>query len=170
MADNPADKITLARAGPARSWTVAVLSFVLGIIGVVSFSVDGSVLLLVLGILLLVVGAALVAASRAPKDLLTIDDDAIGRDVARQNQWRLRWAHMAAVRFSGDALLLVPLPDVAGHPEIAPALEQRDVDGASMSTFCVRLDVQSLEAARAAITQHAPPELLAQSSPRPPST
>jgi hypothetical protein len=165
-----ADAITLARAGSARSWTVCVLSLVLGLVGVTTFAFDGSVLLLVLGIALLVVGGLLLVASRAPSDVLVVDDDAVGRDLARQSQWRLRWAHMAVVRFSGDAVLLVPLPDVAGHPAIAPALEQRDVDGVSMSTFCVRLDARSLDAARTAITQHAPPELLAQSSPRPPST
>jgi hypothetical protein len=162
--------ITLARAGSARSWTVCALSLVLGLVGIATFVFGGSVLLLVLGIALLVVGGLLLLASRAANDVLVVDDDAVARDLARQNQWRLRWAHMAAVRFAGDALLLVPLPEVAGHPEIAPALEERDVDGTRTPTFCVPLGAHTLAAARAAITEHAPPHLLAQSSPRPPST
>ncbi len=162
--------ITLARAGSVRSWAVSALSLALGLVGVGAFVFGGSVLLLVLGIALLVVGGLLVLASRAANDVLVVDDDAVARDLARRNQWRLRWAHMAAVRFSGDALLLVPLPEVAGHPDIAPALDERDVDGTRTPTFCVLLDPQTLAAARAAITQHAPPHLLAQSSPRPPST
>ena len=170
MAEDPADTITLARAGRPRSWTVAALSLVLGAIGVAAFAATGSVLLLVLGILVLVVGAALVLASLAPNDVLLVDDDAIGRDVARQNQWRLRWAHMAAVRFVPPGLWLVPLPEVATHPEIAPALEPREVDGARLPTFAVPLDPRVTGAVRAAITRHAPPRLLAQSSPRPPST
>jgi hypothetical protein len=154
-----ADAITLARAGSTRSWTVCVLSLVLGVIGVGSFVFGGSVLLLILGILLLVVGALLLAASRAPNDVLVIDDDAIGRDLARQNQWRLRWAHMAAVRFEADAVLLVPLPEVADHPQIAPALEPRDIDGVSRPTFTVRIDPRRTGAVRAAIRRHAPPQL-----------
>ena len=162
--------ITLARAGSTRSWTVSALSLVLGLVGIGTFVAGGSVLLLILGIALLVVGVLLVLASRAPNDVLVVDDDAIGRDLARQNQWRLRWAHMAAVRFDPDALLLVPQPEVAAHREIAPALEPRDVDGVRTPTFAVPLDPALIGAVRAAVTQHAPPGLLAQSSPRPPST
>ena len=162
--------IPLARAGSTRSWTVSALSLVLGIVGIGTFVFGGSVLLLILGIALLVVGSLLVLASRAANDVLVVDDDAIARDLARQNQWRLRWAHMAAVRFDANALLLVPLPDVAGHREIAPALEARDVDGVRTPTFEVPLNPALMAAVRAAITQHAPPRLLAQSSPRPPST
>ncbi len=170
VAENPADTITLARAGSPRSWTVAALSLVLGVIGAVAFVADASVLLLVLGILLLLVGAALVAASLAPKDVLVVDDDAIGRDLVRRNQWRLRWAHMAAVRIGTNAVWLVPLDEVADHPQIAPALAPRDIDGVNRPTFEVPLDPRSGEAVRAAVTRHAPSQLLAQSSPRPPST
>lgn len=164
------EAITLARTGSPRTWTVAALSLVLGVVGVGSFAFDGSVLLLILGIVLLVVGALMTLASRAPADVLVVDADAVGRDVRRANQWRLRWAHMAAVRFGADGLWLVPLPEVAEHPEIAPALEPRQVDGASAPTFVVALAPRTIEAVRAAITRHAPPPLLAQSSPRPPST
>jgi hypothetical protein len=165
-----ADAIPLARAGSAKSWTVAGLSLVLGLVGIVAAALGRGVLVLVLGIVLLVLGGLLTLASRAAKDVLVVDDDAVGREIARQNQWRLRWAHMAAVRFEADALLLVPLPEVAGHPQIAPALAEHRIDGTPRPAFAVPLDPHATAAVRAAVERHAPPQLLAQISPRPPST
>lgn len=156
-----ADTVILARAGSPRSWTVAGLSLALGVLGVVSFAAGAGVLLLVLGLVLLALGVLMVFASRAANDVLVVDDDAVARDLARQNQWRLRWAHMAAVRFAADGLWLVPLPEVAGHPQIGPALEPREVDGASTPTFVVPLDARALDAVRAAVTRHAPAKLTA---------
>ena len=165
-----ADAITLARAGSAKTWTVCVLSLALGVAGLGIAVSNDDVLVFVLAIVLIVVAALMAIASLAASDVLVVDDDAISLDIARRNQWRLRWAHMAAVRFVDNAVLLVPLPEVAQHREIAPALTPHDVDGVSTPGFEVPLGPAVIQAVRAAVTQHAPPELLAQSSPRPPST
>jgi hypothetical protein len=165
-----ADAITLARAGSVKTWAVFVLSLVLGVIGLGIATSNDDLLVFILAVVLIVVAALMAIASLAASDVLLVDDDAIARDLDRKNQWRLRWAHVAAVRFTNDAVLLVPLPEVADHPQIAPALEPQAIDGQQKATFAVRLDPGKTAAARLAITRHAPHALLAQSSPRPPST
>ena len=131
-----------------------------------------SVLILVCGIGLFALGALAAAVQLAPSDWLQVGPDSISGWHGRQQLWQLRWQHMAEVRFAPEGIQLVPLESVAEHPEIAPALEPRSIDGVVAAHLELQIgpEEKTLRAARAAITQHAPPQLLAQSSPRPPST
>ena len=154
-------KLQLSAGASGVAGLFVLLSSVLGSTGVIG---------VVAGCVLLANGVVIGFAGRHRGTRLIVDDDAVARDVNARNTWRLRWAHMAAVRFVPDALWLVPLAEVASHPQIAPALEPREVDGVVTPTFAVPLDPRVADAVRAAITQHAPPRLLGQSSPRPPAT
>jgi hypothetical protein len=168
-----ATRVTLSRAGTVKSWAAAAISIVFGASAVVGFFAGAaSVPILICGLVLLAIGVVAALAAIGPADWLQIDPDAISQWHGRRQLWQLRWQHMAEVRFVPGVILLVPLDSVAGHPEISPALDPHDVDGVTRLAFDVQLGPveKAQEAARAAITQHAPPRLLAQSSPRPPST
>jgi hypothetical protein len=164
-------RIAMSRSELVKRRLFAIGSVVIGLLCILSAVLWGTALIgVITGIVLIANGVLVAFAAQHAGSWLVIDDDAVARDAGRRNEWRLRWAHMAAVRLTDDALRLVPLPEVAAHPQIAPALEPHDVDGTSAPTFSVPLDPRTTDAVRAAITQHAPPRLLAQSSPRPPST
>lgn len=188
-----ASVVTLRRSGGVNHMLAAAVSVLLGLFGIIWAAVGrGSVVVGVLGAVLLVLGALLAWGIRAAADRLVFDDDAVSRSIGTRQLWRLRWQHMAAVRFGStrwndaedeqeadhgrrDALWLVPLTAVAGHPEIAPALEPRPIDGVQQPTFEVSLGLSRKvwDAVHAAVERHAPPQLLGgpgQSSPRPPST
>ena len=164
-------RIALSRSDLLKRRLFAIGSVVSGLLCALGYALDGAGLIgLITGIVLIANGVLVAFASQHAGAWLVVDDDAVARDVGRRNEWRLRWAHIAVVRFGKDALWLVPSADVAAHPQIAPALEPHDVDGVSTPTFTVPLDPRTSAAVRAAVEKHAPPRLLAQSSPRPPST
>jgi hypothetical protein len=170
--------VTLSRSGGINHLLAAVASMLLGGFGIIWAALGhGRVLLGVLGGVLLVLGAALAWGSRVAADRLVFDADAVARNVGPRNLWRLRWQHMAAVRFGSthwqddvpegqqphrDALWLVPLAAVAGHPEIAPALADRPVDGILQPTFEVPLGLNPKlwDAVHVAVLRHAPDQLV----------
>lgn len=206
--------VTLGRSAGLNHVLAAAASILLGLFGVVwAATGHARVLVGVLGAVLLAVGALLAWGVRAAADRLVFDADAVSRSVGPRQLWRLRWQHMAAVRFgrgggqdgrgdgqddghgddgedAGDqraedggpgrardgrpnALWLVPLAAIVGHPEIAPALQPRPIDGRLQPTFEVTLGFSPKvrDAVRGAVERHAPPHLLPdQSNPRPPST
>jgi hypothetical protein len=171
--------VTLSRSGGLNHLLAAAASMLLGVFGLVWTAIGrGGVAVGVLGGVLLVIGALLAWGSRAAADRLVFDDDAVARNIGPRNLWRLRWQHMAAVRFGSthwqdevpegqeparDALWLVPLTAVAGHPKIAPALEDRPIDGIMQPTFEVPLGLNPKlwDAAHDAVVRHAPTNLTA---------
>ncbi len=168
-----ATRVTLSRAGTPKVWTAAAISLVFGVAAVVGFFLGSASLgVLLAGIVLAGLGALVVALAVGPADWVQLTGDSISQWHGRQQLWQLRWQHLAAVRFAPEVVLLVPVDGVADHPEIAPALTPHRIDGLERATFELQIGPagKTQEAVRAAITQHAPPGLLAQSSPRPPST
>jgi hypothetical protein len=179
--------VTLSRSGGLNHRLAAAASALLGAFGIV-WAVVGpaGAVVAVLGALLLLAGGLLAWGARMAADRLVFDVDAISRDIGPRNLWRLRWQHMAAVRFGRlpredesenelpdgpdapssdrprDALWLVPLSAVAGHPEIAPALAPRPIDGVTQQTFEVPLgrDPKVWDAVHAAVLRHAPARLV----------
>ena len=179
MPTAPSTAVALRRSGGINHLLAAVASMLLGLFGIVWAAIGrAGVVLGVLGGVLLVLGAALAWGSRAAADRLVFDADAVARNIGPRNIWRLRWQHIAAVRFgrihwqdelpegqqaSRDALWLVPLTAVAGHPKIAPALEDRPIDGIMQPTFEVALGLNPKvwDAVHDAVQRHAPAHLTA---------
>jgi hypothetical protein len=175
----PPTRVNLSSSRGVQHILAAAVSMLLGAFGVVSAVLGrAGVGFGVLGGFLLLAGAALAWGSTLAADRLVIDSEAVARTVGRRTVWRLRWVHMAAVRFGRtrwedevpegheiprDALWLVPLAAVADHPEIAPALEPRPVDGVMQPTFEVPLGLNPKvwDEVRDAIVRHAPPHLVA---------
>jgi hypothetical protein len=177
-----ATEVTLRRSAGLNHVLAAAVSILLGLFGIVWVaSGHGGVLVGVLAGVLLALGALLAWGIRAATDRLVFDDDAVSRSIGPRQLWRLRWQHMAAVRFGStrwddpdveqdgrrDALWLVPLAALIGHPEIAPALESRPIDGVLQPTFEVALGLNRKvwDGVRAAVERHAPPQLLPDAPP-----
>jgi hypothetical protein len=170
--------VTLSRSGGVKHLLAAAVSVLLGVFGIVWAAVgQTNVVTAVLGGLLVLAGVALAYGSKVAADRLVFDADAVARNVGPRNLWRLRWQHMAAVRFgrthwedevpegqepARDALWLVPLTAVADHPQIAPALQPRPIDGIMQPTFEVPLglDPKVWDAVHDAVRSRAPAQLL----------